>query len=74
MAKTDLLALRGYLPAGARVRSVTRYRRGERGTVKERLNDRLDGMGAYVVALDSCPELETHFVRAELARVKKGGR
>lgn len=59
------------LNLGQRVRVTARYRRNERGTVIERCDDSISGMGRYGVRLDA-DKNTTDFVRAELSRVKRG--
>jgi hypothetical protein len=58
------------LKVGQRIKVTARYRNGQLGTVKERLDDFINGMGRYGVALDSCPDLTTDFCRHELTKVK----
>ena len=61
------------LRPGQRVMSRT-YHKGKFGTVKERLDTRLDGLGYYGVTLDDSPTATTDFVRHELQPLRRHGR
>ena len=61
------------LRIGQRVISMT-YHKGQAGTVKERLDTRIDGLGYYGVTMDESPNNTTDFVRYELKAIRRNRR
>lgn len=57
------------LETGTRVKLKTRWRRGESGTVEERMDDSISGAARYGVRLDSTGCL-ADMCRFELKRIK----
>lgn len=56
------------LKVGQHVRSTT-YKKGAHGTVKERLDDSISGLGRYGVTLDNDPNNTADFCRYELQAI-----
>lgn len=55
---------------GQKIKVKAKYRKGEFGIIKERLDDSVNGMGRYGVVLNSSPSLTTDFCRHELTKAE----
>lgn len=60
------------LAIGQQVESTT-YKRGASGTVKERLESRIDGLCRYGVVLDNDKNNTADFCRWELKPIRRNG-